>query len=71
MRHMSTEMDFPQTRSAEDLAHRQRCKRLPAIQADEANVLMAAFLATRHVTLCPTRYAAPTAQGLPFPRFAH
>jgi hypothetical protein len=67
---MSTEMDFPQTRTAEDRAHRQRCRHLPPIQAGEANVLMAAFLATRQVTLCPTRYAAPTAQGLPFPRSA-
>jgi hypothetical protein len=40
------------------------------MHADEVNDLMAAFLATRHVTLCPTRYAAPTAQGVPFPRFA-
>jgi hypothetical protein len=67
---MNREMDFPQTRTMEERAHRQRCKRLPPMQADEANVLMAAFLATRQVTLCPTRYAAPTAQGLPFPRFA-
>jgi hypothetical protein len=66
---MSTEMDFPQTRTAEDRAHRQRCRRLPPIQADEIDDLMAVFLTTRHVTLCPTRYAAPTAQGLPLPRF--
>ena len=38
--------------------------------ADEINELMAAFLVTGHVTLCPTRYAAPTAQGVPLPRFA-
>jgi hypothetical protein len=67
---MSTEMDFPQTRTAEDRAHRQRCRRLPPIQAGELSDLMATFLVTGHVTLCPTRYAAPTAQGLPFPRFA-
>jgi hypothetical protein len=67
---MYTEMDFPQTRTAEDHAHRLRCGRLPPMQAGEANDLMAAFLATRSVTLCPTRYAAPTAQGLPMMRFA-
>jgi hypothetical protein len=67
---MSTEMDFPHTRTAEDRAHRQRCRRMPPMQADEINELMASFLATGHVTFCPTRYAAPTAQGLPFPRFA-
>ena len=67
---MYAEMDFPQTRTAEDQAHRQRCKRLPPMLAGEANNLMAAFLATRSVTLCPTRYAAPTAQALPFTRFA-
>jgi hypothetical protein len=66
---MNTEMDFPQTHTAEDRVHRPRRKRLPPIQADEVNELMAAFLATRHVTLCPTRYAAPTAQGVPLPRF--
>jgi len=67
---MNTAMDFPQTRTVEDRAHRQRRKRLPPMQADEVNDLMAAFLATRRVTLCPTRYAAPTAQGVPLPRFA-
>ena len=66
---MNTEMDFPPTRTAEDRAHRQRRKRLPPMKADEVNDLMAVFLATRHVTLCPTRYAAPTAQGVPLPRF--
>ncbi len=67
---MNTEMDFPPTRTVEDRAHRQRCRRLPPMQADELSDLMATFLTTRNVTLCPTRYAAPTAQGLPLPRFA-
>jgi hypothetical protein len=65
---MYPEAYLPNTRTAEDQAHRQRCKGLPPMQADEAKNLMAAFLATRSVTLCPTRYAAPTAQGLPSTR---
>jgi hypothetical protein len=65
---MYPETYLPNTRTAEDQAHRQRCKGLPPMLADEAKHLMAAFLATRSVTLCPTRYAAPTAQGLPSTR---
>jgi hypothetical protein len=42
-------------------AHR-RCMGLPPLQAGEAERLMAEFLATRGVTVCPTRYAVPTAQ---------
>jgi hypothetical protein len=70
MRQMSMAMNLSQRRSAEDRAHRQRCKRLPPMQADQVNDLMAVFLATRHVTLCPTRYAVATAQGTPLPHFA-
>lgn len=44
------------------LAHRRRCMSLPAVQAGEAERLMADFLATRGVTACPTRYAAPIEQ---------
>ena len=62
---MYPEAYLPNTRTAEDQAHRQRCKSLPPMQADEAKTLVTAFLATRSVTICPTRYAAPTAQGLP------
>jgi hypothetical protein len=40
-------------------AHRVRCRRLPPMQAGEAERLVAAFLATKSVTPCPTRYAAP------------
>jgi hypothetical protein len=43
-------------------AHRRRCKSLPPVQAGEAERLMADFLATRGVTACPTRYAAPIEQ---------
>jgi hypothetical protein len=43
-------------------AHRQRCKGLPPMQAGEAERLVAEFLATRGITACPTRYAAPVEQ---------
>jgi len=45
-------------------AHRLRCKSLPSIQAGEAERLVAGFLATRSVTACPPRYAAPVEQRL-------
>jgi hypothetical protein len=50
-------------RTPEDNAHRQRCKGLPPMQAGEVKHLMAAFLATRSITICPTRYVAATEQG--------
>ena len=43
-------------------AHRLRCKSLPPMQPGEADRLLAGFLATRNVTACPTRYAAPIEQ---------
>ena len=43
-------------------AHRLRCKSLPPMQPGEAERLMAGFLATRDVTACPARYAAPVEQ---------
>jgi hypothetical protein len=43
-------------------AHRQRCKRLSPIQPGEAEHLVANFLASRTVTVCPARYAAPVEQ---------
>jgi hypothetical protein len=45
-------------------AHRLRCKTLPPIQAGEAERLVADFLATRDITACPVRYAAPVEQRL-------
>ena len=44
------------------LAHRRRCKALPPVQPGEAERLMADFLATRAITACPARYAAPIQQ---------
>jgi hypothetical protein len=49
-------------------AHRRRCRSLPPVQAGEAERLMAEFLATRGVTACPTRYAAPIEQRTLFSR---
>jgi hypothetical protein len=43
-------------------AHRRRCMSLPPVRPDEARRLMADFLATKGVTACPTRYAAPIEQ---------
>ena len=44
------------------LAHRRRCKGLPPVQSGEVERLKADFLATRGVTACPARYAAPIEQ---------
>jgi hypothetical protein len=52
-----------EARTVEQLAHRRRCKSLPPLRADEAQHLMAAFVANKSVTICPPRYAAPSAQG--------
>jgi len=60
---MQMHVYVPDARTAEDLARRQRCKNLPPLQVHEVRHLMAAFLATRSVTICPTRYAVPSEQG--------
>jgi len=62
---MNTEARFPGERTVEGLAHRQRCKNLPPMRAGESEHLMAAFLANRSITACPTRYAAPTEHASP------
>ena len=49
-------------------AHRRRCMSLPPVQAHEAERLMGDFLATKGVTACPTRYAAPIEQRSQFAR---
>ena len=45
-------------------SHRMRCQSLPPMQAGEPARLVADFLATRDVTFCPARYAAPVEQRL-------
>jgi hypothetical protein len=59
---MQFQWDFSDESATKVRAHRRRCKNLPPIQAGEAERLVAAFLATRDVTACPTRYAAPIEQ---------
>jgi hypothetical protein len=44
--------------------HRRRCQSLPPIEAGEAERLVVGFLATRDITACPARYAAPVEQRL-------
>jgi hypothetical protein len=39
--------------------HWERCRNLPPLQTGEAESLTTAFLATRSITVCPARYAAP------------
>jgi hypothetical protein len=41
------------------LARRRRCRSLPPIQHGEAERLIANFLATKDVTVCPIRYLLP------------
>lgn len=44
------------------LQHRRRCERLPALEAGEADRLVASFLATNSITVCPARYVLPVEQ---------
>lgn len=41
------------------LAHKQRCRQLPPVSIQEADSLVAQFLARSGVTRCPPAYAAP------------
>ena len=53
------------------LAHLRRCTSLPPMQPGEADRLKADFLATKAVTVCPTRYAVPIEQRPQFMRSGH
>jgi len=53
------------------LQHRRRCERLPALEAGEADRLIAAFLSTNSITVCPTRYALPVEQRPQYSRAAN
>jgi hypothetical protein len=59
---MQNNSDFSGALALKARAHRLRCKSLPPLQPGEAERLLAGFLATRDVTVCPTRYAAPVEQ---------
>jgi hypothetical protein len=62
MRDMQQKSTFMGGLSLKALQHRRRCQKLPALQAGEAEHLVATFLAARTITVCPTRYAAPVEQ---------
>ncbi|HTW72697.1 MAG TPA: hypothetical protein VME47_22655 [Acetobacteraceae bacterium] len=53
------------------LQHRRRCERLPALQAGEADRLVAAYLSARSITLCPTRYVLPVEQRPEYSRSSY
>jgi hypothetical protein len=53
------------------LQHRRRCERLPALQAGEADRLIAAYLSERSITVCPTRYALPVEQQPQYSRSSY
>ena len=59
---MQQKSNFVGALSLQALQHRRRCERLPALERGEAENLVAAYLAARTVTVCPTRYAAPIEQ---------
>jgi hypothetical protein len=48
--------------SPEAYAHYQRCQRLPPLKAEEIEGLVAAYLVSKSITTCPTRFAAPIEQ---------
>jgi hypothetical protein len=68
---MQNKPSFSSALTPEAQAHRRRCKSLPPMQAGEAERLLAGFLATRGVTACPTRYAAPIEQRSHLSRTGH
>ena len=50
------------------LQHRRRCERLPALEAGEADRLIAAFLTAKNITVCPPRYVLPVEQSPQYSR---
>jgi hypothetical protein len=57
--------------TAEAQVHRRWCKSLPQVQPGVAERLIADFVATKGVTTCPTRYAAPIEQLSQLVRHTH
>ncbi len=53
------------------LARWRRCKDLSPVQRDESDRLMAEFMATRTITVCPVRYAVPVEQHAQVVRGRH
>ena len=57
--------------TAESLVRWQRCKRLSPLQRGETERLVAEFMATRSIAVCPARYAAPVEQRAHVVRSRH
>ncbi|HUB13198.1 MAG TPA: hypothetical protein VMB34_14705 [Acetobacteraceae bacterium] len=57
--------------SLDALQHRRRCERLPALEAGEADRLIANFLASNSITVCPARYVLPVEQRPQYGRSAY
>jgi hypothetical protein len=55
----------------ESLARWRRCKELSPVQRGESERLIAEFMATRSITVCPVRYAVPVEQHAPIVRGRH
>lgn len=62
MRVMQEKSVFVGGLSLQALQHRRRCAKLPALRNGEAEDLVAAFLAAKSITVCPTRYVVPIEQ---------
>jgi hypothetical protein len=55
----------------ESQARWRRCKELFPVQRGESERLMAEFMATRSITVCPVRYAVPVEQHAQIVRGRH
>jgi hypothetical protein len=55
----------------EAVARWQRCRRLSPVQRGETERLVAQFMTTRSIAICPTRYAAPVEQRAHVARSRH
>ncbi|MGA3401126.1 MAG: hypothetical protein ABSC95_18070 [Acetobacteraceae bacterium] len=55
----------------ESQARWRRCKDLSPVQRGESERLMAEFMATRSITVCPVRYAVPVEQRAQVVRGRH
>jgi hypothetical protein len=64
MREMQEQSAFFGAMATKAHEHRLRCRRLPPIQSGEVERLVADFLATRDITSCPPRFAAPVEERI-------
>jgi hypothetical protein len=54
-------VSMPSEEKRRIVEHCKRCRDLPPLQKGEAERLVAEYLATRDVTVCPVAYVAETA----------